>query len=157
MGVIGGWQDQGAGATLEEPFHNLVHVTARRLVAGHPVTFQVPADGFGTQDITLQAEFGLAHRDLLLVVEPGGRDVPLAGEHEHFNHRQPTPNGVFVHQASGRDRPVVRMGTEHDQRPIRPQDVTQRFPNVDELAVAALTAHGFQQALEIRTPVARAR
>ena len=56
---------------------------------------------------------------MLLVVEPGGRDVPLAGEDEDLDDRQASPaDGVLVEQAGGGDRAVIGVRTKHHQRPV---------------------------------------
>ena len=144
-----------AGGTISAPGRRLMnHSTilsmsaARRLIAGHAVGVEVPADRLGTQHVAFEAELGLADRDLLLVVEPGGGDVPLAGEDQDLDHRQPAPDGVFVDQAGRGDRPVVGVRAEHDQRPIRAQHVPQRFADVDELAMASLAPDRVEQLVE---------
>ena len=120
VGVGGRRQDHRAGPALREPVDDLVDVGGRRHVAGRPVGVEVPADRLGPEDVALEAELRLADRDLLLVVEPGGGDVPLAGEDQDLDHRQPAADGVLVEQAGRGDRAVVGVRAEHHQRAVGP-------------------------------------
>ena len=97
------------------------------------------------------------HRDLLLIVEPGRRHIALAGEDQHLDHRQAPPDCVLVKQTSRGDRSIVGMRAEHCQRPVRPQRVTQRFSDVDELPMATEAVHGPEQAIELGAPVGQTR
>ena len=129
----------------------------RRLIAGGPVGVEVPADGLGPEDVAFEAELGLAHRDLFLVVEPGGGDVPLSGEDEHLDHGKAAADGVLVEQTRRGDRAVVRVGTEHHQRAARPERLPEWLADVEELPVRAATAYGLEDSFKRGLPTGTTR
>src|SRR5208337_906679 len=157
VSIVGRGQNQPARPPLAEPFHHLFHVAPRRLVAWHAVTLEVPADRLGPQDVALETELGLTHRDLLLIVEPGRRDVALAGEDQYLDHRQAPTDCVLVNQTGASDRSIVGVGAKHHQRPVWPHYVTQRISDVDELPMSTEAVHGLKQAVELGAPAGQTR
>ena len=120
-----------------------VDVASGRGVARHAVPFQVPADRLRAENLAFELELVFPNRDLLLVVQPVSRNVPLPREDQNLDHRQPAAHRVFMHQAGGGDRAVIGVRAKNHERPSRAQDVPERFPDIDQVAMRVATTSRF--------------